>query len=247
VVLAVIAECCHWRSDIVKGRAEHLKRRIEFFDGLGWPIPSVELSDGIAKMSRRQRSRMERTADESYFASESEVGAQRLLENLRESSWWSKHLAGWMLVASSLISSTLLIGSLVALALSIAATTNSAALDSISRVVAALLTLILSLGLVKLIAGYFTFAKKSEQIENEAIGQLAKTLSDVEAIRILQEYQIARASAPLIPDWIWRMRRPLLNGLWINTYEAIKIVSVCSSSATYDPAYARGSNHFPPS
>lgn len=60
--------------------------------------------------------------------------------------------------------------------------------------------------------GYYGFGRKAAQIE-EKIENLIKlkTFDDTEAIKVVQEYHIARASAPLIPSWVWKQMRNDLN------------------------------------
>ncbi|MBR8834968.1 MAG: hypothetical protein DSM106950_13255 [Stigonema ocellatum SAG 48.90 = DSM 106950] len=75
--------------------------------------------------------------------------------------------------------------------------------------------LVFSLGLFRFVMGYYGFSRKAAQIE-ENIEKLIKlkTFDDTEAIKVMQEYHIARASAPLIPSWVWKQMRNDLNEMW---------------------------------
>ncbi len=213
-IIAIVAECCHWRSEILKGRAEQLTRRIEFFDGLGWTISNADLADLLTKISSRKRKALLSAVKENYFASSSSVGSKRALENLQESAWWSKDLAGIMLTVCAAVTVCATLGSLFSLGIAVTATKSIATLENASRIIAAVLSLIVSLGLVRIMSGYFVFSRRSEQIERVAAGLLNETVSELEVVKLLHDYQIARASAPLIPDWIWKFRRDTLNELW---------------------------------
>lgn len=213
------AEVLQWQSDLVKGRAEQLKRKIEFDDGLGWPISQADLSDVIAVLSKKQKKTIEQAVRENYFASERSVGAARLLDNLTESSWWSKHLSLTMARWCGSLVAILVLVSLLALGTAVNITQKPSELESTSRVVCAVLTLLMSAGLVKLFLGYQTFFRKSEQIEDKAkaLSGLPSPVSESEVIKLMHDYQLARASAPLIPDMVWKSRRDGLNELW-NVY-----------------------------
>jgi hypothetical protein len=44
-------------------------------------------------------------------------------------------------------------------------------------------------------------------------------LENVDVLKLWQDYQLARASAPIVPTWIWKKREKKLNKLWL-TYRA---------------------------
>lgn len=214
--LALFGECSVWRSDLLKCRAEQLKRNLEFYDGLGWPLSTSDISDTLARMSAGQRAGILKAVKENYYASQLEAGPKRAAENLRESSWWSKDLSGKMLLFCALTTGVLLLASIGVLGLAIAATKDSMTLENVSRMISAIISLIVSLGLIRLTASYYSFNKLSEQIEqatNLLLGGSA-AISEIEIVKLMHAYQIARSSAPLIPDWIWKVRRPTLNELW---------------------------------
>ncbi len=217
--LALLAELAQWRSDILKGRAEQLKRKIEFYDGLGWPLSSADMSDYLARISTKRRKAIEQSVRENYFASTKDKGVARSLENLQESSWWSKHLSATMGTLLAVAIGALVAGALVALAAAIAAAQQVADLQATSKVVCAVLSLAISLGSVKLLSGYFGFARKSEQVEESTKTLMAKagSVTETDAVKLTHDYQIARAGAPLIPDLLWSIKRDSLNALW-DTY-----------------------------
>src|SRR5688500_6590462 len=192
--LAIVAELCLWRSDLLKGRGESLKRKIEYQDSFGWALSAIEISDHLARLPASTRRAIARSVRENYFASKEAVGTRRALENLQESSWWSKDLAGYMGGLCSALHAVLMLASFASLYVSVATVRDFAALQTVSRVVTGVLSMIGSLGLVKLIVGYYGFSRGAERIERATVGPLqAKRSDQVEAIKLLHEYQVARA------------------------------------------------------
>jgi hypothetical protein len=86
---------------------------------------------------------------------------------------------------------------------------------SVVRVVTALLMLLLSTDTIRLTLGYFGFAESAGRSELAATAQLdSKKAEDIDAIKIMNEYHVARAVGPIIPTWIWKYRRTELNQTW---------------------------------
>jgi hypothetical protein len=214
-VIGIAAELCLWWSDLLKGRGEALKRKIEYQDAFGWALSPMDMSDHLARLPSKTRAAISKTVRENYFASNEAPGPKRAMENLAESAWWSKDLAGYMAMICSVVLAALLVGSIATLSVSISTIRAFTSLQTVSRVVTAVLSLIVSLGLVKLIVGYYGFGRTAERIERIAAGLLKpKRVDQIEAIKLLHEYQVARAAAPHLPEWIWKMRQPTLNDLW---------------------------------
>ena len=214
-IIAATSELSQWRSDILRGRAEGLKRKIEYNDAFGWPISNMELSDQLAQMTKRRRDAIAISVRENYFASREAQGSKRAIENLQESAWWSKHLTANMVTFCGIIMGVFFFGSFAALIISTATIKDYTALESVSRVVTGVLAFVVSLGLTRMIVGYYNFNKKSENAERNAASLLkGSSENDIDALRLIHEYQIARASAPLIPDLLWNMRKEALNELW---------------------------------
>ncbi len=216
VVLALIAEGFQLRSDYCKSRAESLQRKIELDQGLGWPISGAELSDYLVKLMPKKRRQIEATAKENYFASDREAGARHLLENLQESAWWSKELAGNMTGVIGVLVLLLLAGSIGTFATTFEKAESFTLLENVNRLTSSIVAIAITLGLLKQFVGYFSFSRKSEQIEKATLPLLAISTepSEMDAIKLLHDYQIARAGAPLVPNILWRIRRNSLNELW---------------------------------
>lgn len=84
----------------------------------------------------------------------------------------------------------------------------------VARFVNALVSLLLSLGMIKVAVGYHKFTKKCEQIRDRVralkSGSSA-TANDLGTFKLFYEYHIARALAPAIPHLIWCLNENQLN------------------------------------
>jgi hypothetical protein len=226
LVLGILSEAAMWYSDRWKSRAQGWQRKLDFENSLGWRIGNAELVDALARYSGSLEALL---ADPkgSYFASTEPPGPKRALENIRESSWWSMNLAesmGWCFVV---LISAIIAGCILLLNVSIESVLASAGspdstpkiLEVVSagvvKIVTSLLLFILSYGLLRLAVGYFRFGAAAESVKEKAENLLGAGNSDeIQAIKLWQDYHLARAEAPLIPNWAWRLREKKLNALW---------------------------------
>lgn len=213
-IIAAASELAMWRSDFVKGIAESLHRKLDFEDSLGWRITSADLRDMLARIHVDLSALAEETTT-NYFASDKTPSDRRALENLQESTWWSKHLAEsmWQICLAAVC--ILIIGCFVLMVTSVQAIYDQAALASVGKVVTSAMLLVFSFSLLRFTAGYFMFSKKAERVEDVARTLLGSgSVDQVEVIKLWQDYQLARASAPLVPTRIWKLREKRLNQLW---------------------------------
>lgn len=214
-LLAIFAEWLAWRSDKTKGVAESLLRKLDFRDALGWEISKAEVSDILARTSAKIRSSIPPDDGQgNYFASRDAEGTTRALKNIQESAWWSKHLAEKMGQYALALTIITFVGSLFVLVVSISTAVNSEVLSSIGRVITSVLMLVLSLGLIRLTLGYYAFSRKAQRAEERAGECLKYGCGNLDAVKLYNEYHLDRASAPLIPDWAWKLNQEYLNELW---------------------------------
>lgn len=215
-IFAIISDLLSWHSDMIKGTAEALLRKLDLWDSFGWAISKAEMSDILMRSpTNLYKLAPVEVVGEEYFASKEGIGAKRALENIQESAWWSKHQSermGHYCLTVTCILITVLFGVLL---VSVQTVSSSNTLANIGRVVTSALMLVFSLGLFKFVMGYYGFSRKAAQIEKEIeVLILSQTLGITEAIKVTHEYQIARAAAPLIPSWVWKLMRPALNEMW---------------------------------
>ena len=84
----------------------------------------------------------------------------------------------------------------------------------IARIVITVVVFMFSAGYVRLAHGYYTLSMQADRIDGRAHNLLQADLTEIEAIKLLHDYQILRAIAPLLPSWLWKWREKELNALW---------------------------------
>ena len=215
-ILSAAAELLVLRSDTYRGIAEAVRRKVDLQESFGWNISRAEMSDLLVKTPSKIRKRIEtQTSSEPYFDSKEATGPRRALENTRESAWWSKHLAERIGQIYLIVMITLVAISLVVLIISIQTIQNFDVLSNIGRIVTATVMLIFSLSLIRMTIGYYKFSQISARIEEQAEQLLNNGSNDsVQAVKVMNEYHLARATAPMIPTWVWKWMRNDLYELW---------------------------------
>jgi hypothetical protein len=210
-VLTGVAEALLWRSDTIKALAERALRLLEMQNGVGSEPPASELADIAAEAPAHVREGAKQASREPYYAASTAPGPIRLLQNVQESARWTKHLAGSMFTITLCTMIALALLSLTFLITSVNLVVTAQDLRIVARVVTAALMLVFSLGLFRITIGYNTLRDKARTAESRGAAAEAAGADMVTAIRIVHDYQLARAAAPLIPDWIHRFRSTALN------------------------------------
>jgi hypothetical protein len=189
---------------------------LEGRDLLGWAIHKAEIKDLLVGTPRNvlEHSKLGNKGEEEYFASSENPGAGKALNGTAESAWWAKHLAWNMTIICGGVTVLLLVLSLLLL-VAVGSMQGPIGIQDASKLVTSTLTVVFSLGLVQLTYNYYIFSRACDQIERDALSQLEAGAPDKEkAIRLLHDYQVARATAPPIPSWIYRVRKDELNKKW---------------------------------
>lgn len=213
-----LGEAASIRSTEKKSVAERLLRKLDFNESFGWPISQLEIADAVVSLSRKGQSTIDiEMKSTPYFASASDVGWRRSMENLQESAWWSKHLSrsmGSIMLAFAVGLSVISVLFLIFFSLMSSA---AGTLTTVNRVVISVLLLVVSLGLIPLARNYNSFTQRCAASEKAAT-ELLNSDSDetVTAIKIWNEYHLARSTAPLIPSRLWSWKGPGLNKAWDN-------------------------------
>ena len=92
---------------------------------------------------------------------------------------------------------------------------NSAMTSNIARVTISVIAFIFLEGYIRLAYEYYEFANSVSRFENRAHDIVTtQTPSEVEAIKLLHDYQMSRAMAPILPGWLWKQMEDELNKLW---------------------------------
>ena len=221
VFLAIVAELLQWRSDAIKDGAESLLRALDLQDAFGWPISAREMSDLLAQYIGFHRAFAKNAPKEPYFGSGKQPGVGRALANLEETAWWSKCLSKDLGVWCALIVAVIVLLALTALVVSVEIIRASTAartvetLHAVGNVVTAALALVFSLGLIRLSYAYIVFGGKAAAIEDRVERQSTDGAeAERKAVMLWQDYHLARATAPFLPTWFWKMKRDKLNMIW---------------------------------
>lgn len=214
--LTLVGAWMSGRAAKFKGMAERAKRQHEYLAGFGVAPSRGMLADLRVSLARELPEETDRLLRQGItYSSGKPHGAARVLENLCESGWFTKHLADWCACALR----ALFLGSVgiaVALLLLSATSLSGTPVGIVAaRFVAATLIFLISIGTLRSWLAYAALSQKAGDVDAEA-GRLlaAGKLDAFEAQRLLAEYQLARASAPLVPTWVWRLRRDTLNKNW---------------------------------
>jgi hypothetical protein len=214
-VIYVLSEFASWRSDTFKNRAESVLRKLDFRNSFGWEISGKEMAELVQKCPPRLRRKIPPpNIEDKYFASVEEAGATRALENLQESAYWSDQLAQSMGNICLVTTIILVLGSVALLLYSVTYMQIPSALQSIGRVVIAALSLVLSIGLFRLTMGYYGFSKKSAQADQIVESLFKSGCDEIGALKAFHDYQVARATSPLIPSLLWKWKNKDLNQSW---------------------------------
>lgn len=204
------------RASGYKGLAERAKRQHEYLVNFGYKPSGGQLADLRQSLQRALAPEMHALLKAGIsYSSVQPYGTKRTLENLSESAWFTKHLAsicarwvGFTFVTTLTIAISLLLWSAHTAA-------GSSAGIATAKGVAATLMFLVSVGSIRGWLGYQSLSLRAGDIDAEA-GRLGKSEDPplFETQRILAEYQLIRASAPLIPTWMWRLHRDSLNENW---------------------------------
>jgi len=212
--LATVAEVTLLFFKRLYGEAEALLRKLDARKLLGWAITPEEVRD-LIKTTPQKLCKLLQATEEEYFASKQPVGAKRTIEGIQESAWWSKELAGTMAIICAVVTSLLVVASLGLLWVSLNTVQGPDAVSSISKLVSSVLTVIFSLGLLNLAIDYRKFSVASDKVECLAAEMIKSKVDDeAQAVKLMNQYHLARASAPPVPSWLWRLRNQDLNTLW---------------------------------
>jgi hypothetical protein len=221
--VAVLAtECLRWKSDRWKSLGEWAKRKWEMVDGLGVAMNVEDIGDWLA--ARPKGFLTDVISDEmqgSAFDSRQARGPLRLVENTRESAWWSKHESRRMVMLLGVVLTFVLGAAFVSLTISIGALKAAKVeqsgwlVQNVGGVVCSVLAFIVSVNLIRLLIDFYVFASEAEGIFrrcNRAVE--SPTLTERDAILITHDYQTARNSAPLLPTFIWKFCGNHLREQW---------------------------------
>lgn len=215
LVVAVASELLQLRSDGLKARAESLLRKLDLCQSFGQRVSDNDLRDIVYTVPHRIRRRFRSSeGPDTYFASASDPGPGRAIENLHESAWYNGRQAGVMAAIYGSVMALLVVTSIGVLILAMREIEVGAQQERLIRVVTAWLMLVISLNMLKAAWSYFRMHQRCERTVEATLRLSRTTVSDADALRQWHEYQVARSSCPLMPKWLWKMMEASLNDAW---------------------------------
>ncbi len=217
LLLSLTSETFSIISDKYKSQGEKLLRALDLRLSFGSTIPKtveLELNEQIAKKRRK-----EFTAEEdTYFLSTSIEGPKKALENLRESSWYSKKQSTIMLIFYSLLTISLIIVSLTSVIIASKEILNHQIRNQTTNTATSFLMLLISLRMITGGYSYFRMRATCEKFFNTTESLLKHEIDEEETKTLWNEYHLYRASFPLLPEWLWRIKGDSWERAWNKTY-----------------------------
>lgn len=206
-VVSLVAAGLRWWSEAVRGDADRLHRMHDISVNLG-QLPDREV---VADVEAR-RSRLTAGAETvglpqlRYFEATDTPSPHLLVVNMRESSWWTAQLAD---TAKRIVYIITSVASVVPFCLLVLA-------DSVLlRAYGITICVVVLMDMFHLGVSYGRLSTACNSAFSE-FGALAKddALSERHALLAATNYHFIRRGGPLVPDWLWRIRREKLNTVW---------------------------------
>jgi hypothetical protein len=214
-ILVVLNTIFIWRSDRIRENAETTLRKFEMCRSLGWEISMREIANMLAAAPNSVKKAARSTEEYNYFSSTSDFGAKKLLENLEESSWLTKHQARQMSKYVAAFGITMMSLSFISLIVTIQSMLPATISQSVAKIIVSLIVFMFSGGYIRLAFDYDLLANQASKAEENAFRlRSEEKISEIEAIKLLHDYQIDRANSPLLPTWLWKIMSKELNELW---------------------------------
>lgn len=225
LALAGVAPLLRSFADDTKRTADEILRRLEASDGLGVPIRAMELENvrqgaftAITWIAEKQ------ALDPTPYASRSVPGPRRLVENARETAWWSTRLAReqarWEFVWTAVMGLACVVA-LIQVGSTAASGHASNGAHDLVEFASAMLVFVFAEGFFRRALELSSFAKESQRTVEKADRLLrpegtsaAEAISVPEALLLASGYAIARNAAPRLSSIWYRQRRNQLNAAW---------------------------------
>lgn len=212
--LGVVGSLIRWLSDLRRSATEKLFSKVEGEYQLGWPISRKTRLDAYQNADLKA-ARKVAAKPEDYWASTEPQGPRRCADCVRESAWWSEHLARGMGVLALTWAFLFLLGGFIALFGALREPTAPHTSTDVAKAIMSILSVAFTGGLLRLGFDYLTFSRNAADATTRA-DQLfdAAAVDQIDAVRTLHDYQVARSKAPPIPTWFHWFRKKKLNELW---------------------------------
>lgn len=215
LAVATTSEIVQWRSDVIKSRSESLLRNLDLCRSFQREISGADKRDIVSDLPKRLRKQLaESEIPDTYFTNDQPPGPRKAIENLLESAWYTKkqtEIMAWVCVALIAI---FLAVSIIALVVASRELQSVSAREGASKVATSWLLLIFSLGFIKNAWLYQKMALRCQKTESACEYLLRSDVTEADALKQWYEYQLARSSSPLLPEWLWRIKQSSLDDGW---------------------------------
>ena len=205
-VVSIAGTLLRWWSDSIRGSAEQIHRANELWTGIGQPVNGAMIADMRSQYSQFfERAKNIEQYREDYFEVYGNPSPHLLIMQLRESAWWTYQLAT---TARKMV----YIGFCVALAVSLSVIFAE---STLVRIYGLAISAIILIDVFYLGIRFGKLATASN-ISFRELDTLMHSvdLTDRQAVISAANYQFTRGAGPLIPDWLWRIRRAKLQKAW---------------------------------
>lgn len=220
VVLAFVAAQARAIGDRYSGRANEILHRLDLQEGLGRPMEPIIIADLIDDTPPFVQRWAMRGEDDPYFGSTQPISPQRLVENVRESSWWSKRLAGDMASAASVLGAALAVVGILTLLAAVGGLMSEDAARNSAPWLSGGILLLISQSPLQARRRYVELRDGAARIQERAHGLLQSgPVNETNALEIASDYHLVRQCAPVIPTAWYNRRRDTLNNLWRTTVQ----------------------------
>ena len=214
-VIAATAELFQWRSDVIKSRCESLLRKLDLCRSFDIAVSPADKRDIVSYLPKSLRKRFsDSEVPDEYFTNSAPPGPRKAVENLVESAWYTRQQAN-MMVGLCIVLTVFFVGiALASLIITSNEVQNVATRTNIAKVVTSWLLLIFSLGMFKHGWAYYKLAERSDRTYSTGEHLMRGEVTEADAVKQWYEYQISRASSPLLPEWLWKLKQEDLNDAW---------------------------------
>jgi hypothetical protein len=217
-VLALLAYFSRWGFERSHAFAEQVRRALALEDGLGRRVDTDTEREFRSKFSYWANWSAGRAAPNTgrYFDSDLPVSPLRMLANLRESLFWQHSLAGFASSISMYILAIVFVVSIGSAYLGLTSLDDNSTRNAVAKTVLVLLLFGVSGGLLKL---WRDHAKQAEELgvlvaEAKSLADHPGEVTDVDVVRLVQEYNSIVLLGPAVPDVVYDLRKNELNRLW---------------------------------
>jgi hypothetical protein len=214
VLLAIVAALARIAGSRFVEAANDIRRRLDLEEGLGRrvdPIVAIDLVDDAPGWIRRRAMVGD---EEPYFESSAPPSARRLVENVRESSWWTKRLAGDMVWFAAALTVSFGIVVVLMLMAALQGTMDAATAKSLAPWMQAAIVFLVAQGPVQAWRGYASLRGGAGKAQDRAGELLKGQPTEAEAVELAADYHLIRRTAPVIPTLWYNWRRADLNTRW---------------------------------